>query len=277
MKLIHISSCLFLLFSAAEAKAESKSNDQDRVALWSVSYLHNILFAQELPAYIKANQLKAKARDDFFKTELGKQLWARSALGISKAKQSKQPLLLSKQDLTLIEAAAKINKAGTDQKSLNALVMQSFPDDASKARWQAINHSPQPLACTAQKKQLAAIHNSDAARDPFAQPDKFLTAAATIKAEEMPCLLQSAAQDPKINSLSFLHALVHFHKGYEGNLMVQNLYSAELVRHQLYPEALRQLFDLQKLDENNRLIYDIVQKQFNYHQRGRGEVVIKTP
>ena len=98
------------------------------------------------------------------------------------------------------------------------------------------------------------------------------------KKDRIKCLIMNLAKkfaaDKEYDYLALAATLHQF--GYSDDPFFKKMLAARYILERNYAEALRNIYELQAGDERFRVLYNLVQRQYSFVQKGKGEVSIKS-
>ena len=256
----------FLFFTHQAAAAEPvKGAAANRLLLTEV-------FQQEYFT-VMAGQKEEKARWDFYLSQEGLELLVRATL-ITPAKIpgfNKALLRMQRQHLKEL-GKLKSNKLALrflkvkDQTPFSAqhskLILETFKTAASRSAWTRFAATLEsPSAC----KELAS--EGDVSK----LSDKELLSIVTKQDEaSVACMSEKMREPYKV--LKLLNDVNHSLADTE---TIRSMYTTELLKRGLYPQALRQLIALSQENTHYKFVYSQVQRIFSFQQRGDGTVALR--
>lgn len=261
-------------------------------------YLLNQIFTQEYLAITKVLKSNPTALKSFYTSKKGVAFWKRASLASYLANSLKQNIgdaALLERLLKAHKAAIEINdklafermvgfglfKGGVSSILYNIEKDSDLSDiDSYVAAFKSINNvkNIEPLQVKDEEAILADLSErinlkSDDINDELLA--NYLSKKYGNRLREVVALLMSRSLgNQEMEKLAF-NLSVALHYLNENDRLVATLLVIQLIKIRNYPEALRHLFTLQKLDQAYRIPYNLVQRVFNYGQRGAGSVALK--
>lgn len=166
-------------------------------------------------------------------------------------------------------------------KDVNALYKLAFNDEKERANIQDLLNDNTKLECKVTPLELRQYieHQKSVVKETqHAYSSDLIKYVKLWKADRIKCLIKTLAekfgQDAEYDYLALTATLNQF--GYSEDPFFKKILATRYLLENNYAESLRNLFELQKIDDRFRNLYEMVQRQYIFVQKGQGEVSIKS-